>query len=100
MPGSSRLVNLSLRSKLALVVGVLAAPVLVLAGIQFTQQQETISRTASEEAGLAYLNEAVFPLITRLELHRTLAGVAAGGDSAVASQLETAASDVDSAFAR
>lgn len=99
MPGYERLLNLSLRAKLAFVVGVLAVPVLALMGLQFFQQEGTISRTSSEKAGLAYLNEAVFPLLTKIERHRTLAGAAAGGDTTVAADLEVARTDVDAAMA-
>ncbi len=99
MPGHGWLLGLSLRAKLGLVVAILAAPVLVLVGLQFSQRQATITHTTSEQSGLAYLDEAVFPLITKLERHRMLAGAVAAGNVGVAPQLQTARDEVDAAVA-
>ncbi|MEZ5402319.1 MAG: methyl-accepting chemotaxis protein [Bryobacteraceae bacterium] len=93
-----KLKNMSIQRKLALVVGVMAVPILVLVGLFVRTTNVLVGSTQDEINGLEYLS-AVMNLSEHVQAHRDLSAAVLAGDAGQASRIQALYPVVDSDFA-
>ena len=93
------LADTRIRTKLAVLVVVLAAPLLVLLYLQYNQRQGEIAFAQSEANGLNYV-AAALPLLRDVQQHRALAEKFLSGDSATKDALARSTAAVEDSLAK
>ena len=86
--------NLKIRTKLWVVVAVLAVPILSLVFAQYQVRQDEISKANSESDGISYI-AVIVPLLRDVQLHRGLTEQVASGNLPAKETLSRAAIAVD-----
>lgn len=90
--------NIGIRTKLWVVVAVLALPIIVLMGIQFASLQDHASRADKASAGVAFETKAL-ELVRNLQLHRDHEMRVLRGNTASQASLDQTAAAVAQNFA-
>jgi len=98
LPGFAPIANLSITTKLALIVIVLALPICALMFVQYQQRQEATSQAASESHGLDYV-ASVIPFLREVQLHRGLVERVNNGDDRAVPNRDRTAEAADTALA-
>lgn len=97
-PGFAQVANLSIATKLGLIVVVLAIPICALMFVQFQDRQSATGQAENEADGLDYVGTIV-PFMREVQLHRGLVERVLNGDEAARANMERTAASAESAFA-
>ncbi|MGH2628019.1 MAG: HAMP domain-containing protein [Anaerolineales bacterium] len=89
-----RMDNISIRTKLWVLVAVLALPIIVLMGTQFVSLQDSVDRADKAQAGVEYETKAL-ELVRNLQLHRDHEMRVVRGNSASQASLDQTAAAID-----
>ena len=93
-----RMDNVSISTKLWVLVGVLALPIVVLMGTQFVSLQDSVDRTDKARAGVEFETKAL-ELVRNVQLHRDHEMKVLRGSTASRASLDSAAAAIDANLA-
>ena len=96
----SKFQDLGLREKLAIVVGVLALPIIALLALQYASGSADISTAEDEKAGVSYLKDGPIPVLQEVQRHRLLGAAVSAGDASLAAELDRSTAGLDAALER
>lgn len=98
LPGFKQIANLSIATKLGLIVSVLVIPICALMFVQYQDRQAATDQSQSESNGLDYVS-AVMPFLNQVQLHRGLSERVLRGDTVAKANMERTADAADDALA-
>ncbi len=87
--------DMGLRPKLAILITVLSAPILVLLVLQYESSREAVSITGAEQDGLAYVTEGPMELVYEVQRHRLLAAAVLRGEESFRADLDASSAKID-----
>ena len=91
----SKFQNLGVREKLAIVVGVLAIPLVALLVLQYTDRSQAISLAKDEQAGIDYIKVGPVSVLQAVQRRRLEAALVASGDASHQAELAQATAALD-----
>lgn len=98
LPGFAQIANLSITTKLGLIVAVLALPICALLFVQYQSREEATGQAASESDGLDFV-ASVIPFLREVQLHRGLVERVANGETAAIANRDRTSDAADAALA-